>query len=52
MVFLLDGDRVNENFVFQEDVDYQEYEVEVKYDEVEDFVYSLFVEGDGENDKK
>lgn len=50
--FRLDGDRVYKNFVFQEDVDYQEYEVEVEYDEIQYFVYSLFVEGDGEDDEE
>lgn len=52
MAFPLDGDRANENFVFQEDADHQEHEVEAKHDEAEDFVHPPFAEGDGENDKK
>jgi hypothetical protein len=52
MAFPLDGDRAHENFVFQEDADHQEHEVEAKHDEAEDFVHPPFAEGDGENDKK
>lgn len=52
MAFPLDGDRALENFVFQEDADHQEREVEAKHDEAEDFVHPPLAEGNGEDDKE
>lgn len=52
MAFPLDGDRTLENFVFQEDADHQEHEVEAKHDEAQYFVHAPLAEGDGKDDKE
>lgn len=52
MAFPLDGDRALEHFVFQEDADHQEHEVEAKHDEAQYFVHPPFAEGDREDDEK
>lgn len=51
-LFRLDGDRAYKNFVFQEDADHQEHEVEAEHDETQHFVHPPFAEGDGEDDEE
>lgn len=50
--FLLDGDRAQDHFVLQKDTDDQEYEIETKHGEAQEFIHPPLAERNGEDDKK